>query len=310
MKNPGWAAFVLLSLVATTDAPAQVLPFFTNTALTVGFESNAVRTFSRFVFRNKLETEGREVPDSLDRDVFAFVQVFAVPLRINSETVFTVIAPVVHKELNLTPPGLARRQLSGSDLGDVTLLIKRRFYVNNFLGGGFQAAIIGGLKLPTGSDQGRDSLGNLLPRPLQIGTGSLDVPVGLVFTAFKDRIGFNSEILHKFTTQSKGFEFGDETDLNLALGYRLTPKSYQSINDKVLNAYLEINTVFSGRSSFNSQVVSDSGGTVVFLTPGIQWVLSPRFLIESAFQIPITQELNGTQLAFTATANVGIRMLF
>ncbi len=53
-----------------------------------------------------------------------------------------------------------------------------------------------------------------------------------------------------------------------------------------------------------------SNTPTVFLTPGIQAVLSPRFLVEAAFQIPVYQVLNGTQLAFAPTANFGIRVLF
>ncbi len=294
----------------TRSSTGQVLPFFTDTALTVGFESNGLRTFSRFVVRNHLRTEGEEVPDPSDQDVFVFAEVFAIPVRIDSDTVFTAVTRVLHKELNFTAPGSSREQLSDSGLGDTTLLVKRRFYVNNFQAGGIQLALLGGVKLPTGDDNQRDNQGNLLPPSLQLGTGSVDVPLGLVFTAFKDRVGFNSSFLYQFNNESNGFRFGDETKVNLAFGYRLFPKQYTSFQDKVLNAYLEVNTVVSQRASLDDQDVPDSGGTLVFLTPGLQAVLNPRFLVEAAFQIPLVQELNGTQLAFAATANVGIRVLF
>ena len=219
-------------------------------------------------------------------------------------------ASVLHKELNFTPLGTAGRKSSDGGLGDTTLSLKHRFYVNNFQGGGIQLAVLGGVKLPTGDHDQRDNQGNPLPPSLQLGTGSVDVPVGLVFTAFKDRVGFNSAFLYQFNNESDGFRFGDETKVNLALGYRLFPKEYKSFQDKVLNAYLEINTVVSRHASLNDQNVANSGGTLVFLTPGFQVVLNPRFLIEAVFQIPIVQELNGTQLGFSATANAGIRVLF
>ena len=294
----------------TYSVTGQVLPFFTNTAQTVGFESNAFRTFARFLIRNQLRSEGEEVPDPEDRDVFVFVQIFAVPVRLNSETVLTVVTPFLHKELNFALPDSSRRRLSDAGLGDITLLLKRRVYVNNFRGGGVQVSLLGGLKLPTGDHDQRDDQRNLLPPTLQLGTGSVDVPLGFVFTAFKDRIGFNSEFAYQFNTGSDGFRFGDEVKVNLALGYRLAPKQYQSIRDKVLNAYVELNAVVSQPASRDDQNVSDSGGTILFLTPGIQWVKSPRFLIEAAFQIPLVQDFNGTQLAFVPTANIGIRVQF
>ncbi len=64
------------------------------------------------------------------------------------------------------------------------------------------------------------------------------------------------------------------------------------------------------RASQNGQDPLNTGGTTVFLAPGVQWVLSPRFLVEAAFQIPVVQDLNGLQLAFAPTVNAGIRILF
>jgi len=198
-----------------------------------------LRTFSRFVVRNQLRSEGQEVPDPLDQDVFVLAQVFAVPVRINSDTVFTAVTRVLHKQLNFTAPGSPRGQLSDTGLGDTTLFVKRRFYTDNFQGGGIQVALLGGVKLPTGDDNQRDNQGNLLPPGLQLGTGSVDVPVGLVFTAFKDRVGFNSSFLYQFNNESDGFRFGDETKVNLAFGYRLFPKQYTSFQRGVTTRFIK-----------------------------------------------------------------------
>ena len=304
------ATLLWVAVLSNTPILGQVLPFFTNTSLTVGFQSNALRTFSRFVARNRLEIDGTEVADREDREVFVFAQVLAVPVRLGPGTVLTVAAPILRKETNFTAPGAARTGFAASGLGDVTLTLKQRFYHNDFLGGGLQAALIGGLKLPTGSSHQRDAQGSPLSRGLQPGTGSVDVPLGLVFTAFRDRVGFNADLLYQFNNRSDGFRFGDETKIDLALGYRLFPTKYKSIRDKSLSAYLELNTALSQRADFNQLEISDSGGTIVFLTPGIQAVLNPRFLVEAAFQVPVFQRLNGTQLAFAPTANFGIRLLF
>lgn len=310
--SPAAALTVLVSFLGWTStfANAQVLPFFTNTALTVGFESNAVRTFSRFVVRNQLRRDGEKISDPMDRNVLVFAEVFAVPVRIGSDTVVTGSVPILHKELNLTAPGSPRGSLSDRGLGDTTILLKHRFYVNNFQSGGFQAAVIGGVKLPTGDNDERDDQGQLLPPSLQLGTGSVDVPIGVVMTAFRNRIGINADVLYKFNSKSDDFVFGDEMKLNLAVGYRLFPREYTSFENKVLNAYMEVNTVISQRASCDGLVVANSGGSMVFISPGLQWVLHPRFLIETAVQIPAVQELNGTQLAFGSTVNFGVRLLF
>ena len=300
--------FIFLSLI--TPALGQVLPFFTRTAQTVGFESNAFRTYSRILARNRLETDGETVLDPDDRELFVFSQVFAVPVRIDGNTVLTVAAPMVRKELSLNTPDGSRDKLSNSGIGDMAVTLKRRFYQNDSLEGGIQAAFIAGVKLPTGAHEDRDSEGNLLPSGLQLGSGSVDVPLGVVFTAFRNRIGFTSDFIYRVNNEADGFRFGDSTNIDLALGYRLFPGTYSSLHDKVLNVYLELNTVVSQRASLNGQELLDSGGTVAFLSPGVQAVITPRFLVEAAFQIPVLQNLNGTQLAFSSTANFGIRVLF
>ena len=312
MRSRTETAGVVLFVAMLSVAPmvGQVLPFFTNTSLTVGFESNAVRTFSRFVVRNRLEVNGAEVVDPADRQVFVFAQVFATPIRLGPGTIFTVALPVLHKVSQTASAGLPRTELSDSGLGDVTLTVKQRFYHNDFLGGGFQAAFIGAIKLPIGDDDQRDSRGNLLPPSLQLGTGSIDFPLGVVFTAFKDRFGFNSDFIYRFKNDSRGFRFGNEMKVDLAFGYRLYPSEYKSLRDKVLSAYLELNTQTSQRAALNGVEILDSGGTILFLSPGIQAVLRPRFLLEASFQIPVYQKLNGTQLAFAPTANLGLRLLF
>ncbi len=304
------AVLLAVAVLSSLSASAQVLPFFTDTALTVGFSSNAFRTFSRFVTRNQLQLDGEEIPDPEDADVDVFVQVFAVPVRLGPGTVLTVAAPVLQKELNFTPSGLPVTRLSDSGLGDLTVTLKQRFYHNDFLGGGVQAAFIAGVKLPTGDRDQRDTQGNLLPRGLQLGSGSVDYPVGLVFTTFKDRIGFNAAVVHQFNNQWNGFRFGDESRIDVAFGYRLTPSEFRSFQDKVMSAFVELNTAISQRARFNTVEIADSGGTAIFVTPGIQAVLNPRFLVEGAFQIPVYQNLNGVQLAFAPNVNFGIRVLF
>ena len=120
------AASVLfwLAVLSTNPIVGQVLPFFTNTSLTVGFETNAVRTFSRFVARNGLEFEGNEIPDGADREVSLFAQILAVPVRLGPGTVLTVVTPILRKESNFTASGSLRSTISDAGLGDVTINLK------------------------------------------------------------------------------------------------------------------------------------------------------------------------------------------
>ena len=60
----------------------------------------------------------------------------------------------------------------------------------------------------------------------------------------------------------------------------------------------------------NCETDPDSGGNTVYLTPGIQVVLVPHWVIELSYQHAIYHDLNGTQLGETYKAITGVTYLF
>lgn len=57
------------------------------------------------------------------------------------------------------------------------------------------------------------------------------------------------------------------------------------------------------------QVDPNSGGTSIFLTPGIQYV-TRRYILEVAVQIPVAQHPNGNALENDYVARTGVRWNF
>ncbi len=55
--------------------------------------------------------------------------------------------------------------------------------------------------------------------------------------------------------------------------------------------------------------LDDTGGTVVFLSPGIQWV-TQRVIYEASLQVPVIQNLNGSQVETDFVATAGVRIQF
>ncbi len=55
--------------------------------------------------------------------------------------------------------------------------------------------------------------------------------------------------------------------------------------------------------------LGDTGGTTVFLSPGIQFV-TRRVIYETSIQIPVVQDLNGGQVETDFVASAGIRVQF
>jgi len=56
--------------------------------------------------------------------------------------------------------------------------------------------------------------------------------------------------------------------------------------------------------------VRASGGQLLFLSPGLQYLPRPNVILEGSVQVPIYRDLNGRQLAPDWSAVVGLRYLF
>ncbi|MCH7765263.1 MAG: hypothetical protein IH916_01745, partial [Acidobacteria bacterium] len=54
----------------------------------------------------------------------------------------------------------------------------------------------------------------------------------------------------------------------------------------------------------------DTGGNLVFLSPGIEFMASNRVVLEFSSPIPVGRDLNGSQLKPTSSFILGIRWLF
>ncbi len=85
----------------------------------------------------------------------------------------TVVLPVVTNHFIAGGPGGVVSQ--GTGLGDLTAVVKYRFYRRDSERGTTQASVTFGPKLPTGRTDLTDSIGRRLPATLQPGSGSTDL---------------------------------------------------------------------------------------------------------------------------------------
>jgi hypothetical protein len=86
----------------------------------------------------------------------------------------TVLVPVVTNRFDVNASAF-RSTLGGTGLGDVTLVMKYRFYRRDSERGTTQASVTFGPKIPTGSTNLRGANGLLLPAGLEPGSGSTDL---------------------------------------------------------------------------------------------------------------------------------------
>lgn len=284
--------FIATVLVAVSETlAAQGLPFHTETALTTAFEQRAVRTFGMAQARG-------------DADVFVSPLVI-LPFAPHQRVTTKVVIPLVHKRMSTGPD----TRYSNVGIGDLGLGVKWAFFARNRRDGTTRLAVAGSVSLPTGSTGATFDDGNTAPRSLQLGAGTVSGGAMLIATFVRGRWGVSADLGHVRSASDNGFTFGPTTRYDLAVGLRV-PNYVQTIRTQTLQFYLEWNGSVSAQNAQGGTQLSNSGGHVAYLSPGVQWVVLPQLLIEGSVQFPVIQDHNGTQPDFGVRPALGARFLF
>ncbi len=187
-------------------------------------------------------------------------------------------------------------------LGDVRVLGRYQGFLDDHSFG-----VQVGVKLPTGGTRQAFNAGAEVGQPLdvglQLGTGTTDLLLG--FYAFgelaHDWGSFGQVLFQKPLAEVNGFRPGD--GVNASLGLRYT--GFAS-----LTPHLQLNLRAEGRESGLLADVPDSGATLVYLSPGVTFNVSPAFQVYLFAQVPVAQRVNGLQLEPKWSASVGMHYTF
>ncbi len=275
-------------------------PITFNTALPVAEDE--------FIFREQfvLDRSGDD-PSGADRDRGVFAAVSVLGYGITSDLAFFGVLPYVDKNLEITSMGV-RRTRDTSGIGDLTLFARYEVFEDNIPGRTFRIAPFAGVELPTGKDDETDGLGRL-PASVQAGSGSVDPFGGLVATYQTLDFEIDAQASYKVNTEANNFEFGDVARLDASLQYRLLPRSLGSGVPGFLYGVVEGNLIHQNKNRSNGAKDPNSGGTTLFLAPGLQYV-TQRWIVEGVVQIPVVQDLNGTALEKDYVVRFGFRFNF
>jgi len=279
---------------------AQAAPETFNTALPVAQGET--------VFRGQvvLNQSGNDRSGAA-RDRTAWTAVSVLGYGINSDFAVFGVLPYVDKRVEFTSGG-RRRARSASGLGDAKLFSRYTVFKHNFRGGNFRIAPFAGVKLPSGDDDRSDALG-LLPASVQPGSGSWDPFAGIVSTFQTLKYQIDAQASYKINTEANNFEFGDIARLDASLQYRLWPREFKGGVPGFLYGILEANLIHQGKNRLGGIDDPNSNGTRLFLAPGLQYV-TRRWIVETAIQVPVLQDLNGTALENDYVLRAGFRVNF
>lgn len=187
---------------------------------------------------------------------------------------------------------------ASSGIGDLNLVASYQgFTTKHNLGVKF------GLSLPTGPYDETFRSGETLDRGLQPGTGTTGLFVGLYY---HDTLAgawgyFGQTTLHVALNERDHYKPGTSQDYSVGLRYtgfaRVTPQ-------------FQVNARIAGRDQGDQADSYDSGGSLVYLSPGVMIELTPKINTYVFLQVPVYQNLYGYQLAPSWILSTGIHTSF
>lgn len=284
----------LLILCIPFSLVAQGPPVNTDTPILLGLEGKAIMLRSVFLIKSQLYQDGKKISDPFGRSIRATMIAAAVSYNVTSDLLLGAMLPL----MNVTSRSTAA-SVTSTGLGDVSISGKYVLMQIDDLQETLRILGKVSLKLPTGNK-------NLTP---SLGTGSWDASFGTVAGWIGKRFGLYADISYTLNGSSESYSYGNTFSYNAAVVLRLSPAVYETYPLTQWNLYFEAIGKYVARDAVNGVSNQNSGGQILMLAPGLQWIPSRVLLTEVAIQFPVFQSLNGTQLGTDFGVVAGMRLL-
>jgi hypothetical protein len=204
-----------------------------------------------------------------------------------------------------------------SGIGDLSLLGQWRFLNNQ--ASGTEAAVLLGLKTPTGKTNESDSSGERFDAEFQPGSGSWDGMFGLALTQRAGLWSFDASALYTLVSEgTQDTDLGDRFNYGVAVSYRLFALSQDSgpmfhgakphdhdadghgghihaeASGPALDLVLELNGEWHDKQETAGERDDNSGGHTLYISPGLR-LSQGNWSGFASVGIPIVNDLNGIQ---------------
>jgi hypothetical protein len=189
-------------------------------------------------------------------------------------------------------------------LTDLWLTGKYRFY-RGPLG---SLALFGSVKFPTGKFDVKNSNGERVEPSATAGSGSYDGMLGLAYSRFlSSRLTLDASGQYTLRSEADSFKLGDRIDAGVAFAYRFTEDIHRFPQ---VSAFAEANLRYLFKTEEDGERDPNTGGTVLFLTPGVRVGFTKNVSFTVSAPLPAVQDLNGTQLKTRYKVNGGLTISF
>lgn len=236
---------------------------------------NRLRFSLDYMSRN--EALGREGFNKkvIDENRVSFNLAYAPSTRL----MLGVNIPYINRQLETF--NLAAQEVT--TLGDITITVKNYMQKKDFLQN-HMYGLLGGLKLPTAAEQD-DKNGIPLDFDVQAGQGATVANFGVWYANFSyPYLFYTSASYHIATDGYQEFHAGD------ALVYNATAQ-YSSKHK--LSYVLGLEGRSSQKDTFSNIDDEDSGGTIIFIAPGLIYNITTDLILNAAIKFAAIDQLNG-----------------
>jgi len=192
--------------------------------------------------------------------------------------------------------GTVNKRGDSTGVGDLTVLGRYRFANER----SYQAAALFGVKAPTGETGRVDRQGERFETEHQPGSGSWDPMLGFALTRrLGEASSLDASLLYTIATKgAQDTKLGDRASYNLAISYRLGGEGDHHHGDSSAShshggwdAVLELNGDWEGKQAVGGITDPESGGNVVYLSPGLRFASSSGWSAYASFGVPIIQHI-------------------
>ena len=185
---------------------------------------------------------------------------------------------------------------------DLWLNAKHRLY----RGSAGQFALYGGVKFPVGDDRVINSEGERVEPAATPGTGAWDGMFGAAYTvSLMPNLALDTSAQYTLRGERYDYRLGNRFDAGVALGWRFIgdAKSFPQVSFQA-----EANVRSVAKSKAFGDRDPNTGGTVLFLSPGVRVRFNERAGWTVGVQLPVVQDLHGDQVEtdFRVTSSFNI----
>lgn len=199
-----------------------------------------------------------------------------------------VIIPFIDKELERQSYNMDFSE-DNSGIGDIKVVTKYQF-LSQKKKDPFNLALGIGLQVPTGDTDETDSSGST-PGYLQTGSGSWDPILELGAHKVIRSHWFSTYFMYKMSTEGElgdiDYEKPDVFKYNFAYAYGLS---------NLFDLEIELNGEAKNKAEKDGVEQENSGGHMVFLTPGVHIKFYKQMHFDVGVAFPVYRDVNGTQV--------------